>query len=64
MNVDGHVEEATGLTFSEDVDQIAAQYLNDKITTNEEALSGARDIIAELINENDIVRAKMRLLFE
>ena len=49
---------------SEDVDQIASQYLNDKITTNEEALSGARDIIAELINENDIVRAKMRLLFE
>jgi uncharacterized protein len=48
----------------EDVEQIAAQYLNDKITTSEEALSGARDIIAELINENDIVRAKMRLLFE
>ncbi|MCX6201465.1 MAG: RNA-binding transcriptional accessory protein, partial [Bacteroidetes bacterium] len=49
---------------SEDIEQIAAQYLNDKITTSEEALSGARDIIAELINENDIVRAKMRLLFE
>jgi uncharacterized protein len=49
---------------SEDVEQTAAQYLNDKITTNDEALSGARDIIAELINENDVVRAKMRLLFE
>ena len=29
---------------SEDIEQIAAQYLNDKITTNEEALSGARDL--------------------
>lgn len=48
----------------EDVEQIAAQYFNEKITTTEEALSGARDIVAELINENDVVRAKMRALFE
>lgn len=49
---------------NEDVEQTAAKYFNEKITTTEEALSGARDIIAELINENDVVRAKMRLLFE
>ena len=49
---------------NEDIEQTAAQYFNEKITTTEEALSGARDIIAELINENDVVRAKMRLLFE
>ena len=48
----------------EDVEQTATQYLNDKITSVEDALSGARDIISELINENDVVRAKMRLLFE
>jgi uncharacterized protein len=48
----------------EDVEQTAAQYFNEKITNTEEALSGARDIIAELINENDVVRAKMRSLFE
>jgi uncharacterized protein len=48
----------------DDVEQTAAQYFNEKITTTEEALSGARDIIAELINENDVVRAKMRSLFE
>jgi len=48
----------------EDVEQTATQYLNDKITSIEDALSGARDIISELINENDVVRAKMRLLFE
>jgi uncharacterized protein len=48
----------------EDVDQIALQFLNEKITTTDEALAGARDIISELINEHDVVRAKMRLLFE
>lgn len=48
----------------EDVEKTAAHYFNEKITTTEEALSGAIDIIAELINENDVVRAKMRLLFE
>lgn len=49
---------------NEDVEQTAAQYFNEKIINTEDALSGARDIIAELINENDVVRAKMRLLFE
>lgn len=49
---------------NEDVEQTAAKYFNEKIINTEDALSGARDIIAELINENDVVRAKMRLLFE
>lgn len=49
---------------NDDVEQTAAQYFNEKITTTDDALTGARDIIAELINENDVVRAKMRLLFE
>lgn len=49
---------------NEDVEQTAAKYFNEKITSTDDALSGARDIIAELINENDVVRAKMRLLFE
>jgi len=34
------------------------------VNTVEEALAGARDIIAEWINENDIVRARMRRFFE
>ena len=42
----------------------AAKYFNEKITTIEEALQGARDIIAENVNENAIVRAKLRKLFE
>jgi uncharacterized protein len=34
------------------------------VESAEDALAGARDIIAEWINENQIVRAKMRRLFE
>lgn len=42
----------------------ATKYFNDKITTIEEALQGARDIIAELVNENAPIRAKLRKFFE
>ena len=41
----------------------AAKYLNDVVKTEEEALQGARDIIAEQVNEDAIVREKMRFLF-
>ena len=39
-------------------------YFSDKITSIEEALQGARDIIAEMVNENATVRAKLRNLFQ
>ncbi len=42
----------------------AEKYFTDKITTVDEALQGARDIISELVNENAEVRAKLRKLFE
>lgn len=42
----------------------AAKYVNDKVTDAEAALQGARDIIAEMVNEDAEVRAKMRKLFE
>ncbi len=42
----------------------AAFFFNDDIKTADEALQGARDIIAELINEDESVRSKMRRLFE
>jgi len=42
----------------------AAKYLNDNVKDADAALQGARDIIAETINEDDKVRAKMRKLFE
>jgi len=47
-----------------DLNLEATAYFNEKITTVDEALQGARDIIAELINENAEVRAKLRKLFE
>lgn len=48
----------------DDVAIEAAKYINDKIMSAEDALQGARDIIAEWVNENAEVRAKMRKLFE
>lgn len=47
-----------------DVNAEAANYINDKVKTADEALQGARDIIAETINEDANVRAKLRKLFE
>ncbi len=47
-----------------DLNAEAAKLLNDKVLTIEDALQGARDIIAELVNEDANVRAKMRKLFD
>ncbi|MFZ2782810.1 MAG: Tex family protein [Sediminibacterium sp.] len=42
----------------------AAKFFNEKITTVEEALQGARDIIAEGVNENAVIRTRLRKRFE
>jgi len=42
----------------------AAAYVTEVVKTAEDALQGARDIIAETVNEDAQVRAKMRKLFE
>jgi uncharacterized protein len=42
----------------------AAKYINEKVGSAEDALQGARDIIAEQVNEDAVVRTKMRRLFE
>lgn len=47
-----------------DIEKEAAEFINEKITTAELALQGARDIIAETVNEDATVREKMRKLFE
>jgi len=49
-----------------DVTAEAAQYISEEkeVKDTEEALAGARDIIAEWINENPDARARMRNLFE
>jgi uncharacterized protein len=48
-----------------DIEIEAAKYINQEqgVDSVEEALAGARDIIAEFISENAEVRAKMRTLF-
>jgi len=42
----------------------AASFLNDQVANAEDALQGARDIIAEWINENQEARAKIRYTFQ
>jgi len=48
-----------------DPDQEALPYIDPekKVETIEDALTGARDIIAEIINENDETRSRLRNLF-
>ena len=48
---------------NDNIDFISSQYLNANIKNEDEALQGARDIIAEWINENIYVRKQMRRLF-
>lgn len=48
---------------ADDIDFIASKYLNDKVANEDEALQGARDIIAEWINENVYVRKSLRRIF-
>ncbi len=49
---------------NDDVDFIASRYLNDKVPNEDHALQGARDIIAEWINENIHVRKQLRRLYQ
>ncbi len=46
-----------------DIMPVAAQYLNEKVASVEDALQGARDIIAETINEHKEARERIRRLF-
>lgn len=47
-----------------DLIETAKTFINEKVVDTDAALQGARDIIAELVNEDATVRAKMRKLFE
>ncbi|MFZ4928957.1 Tex family protein [Chryseobacterium sp. Mn2064] len=49
---------------SNDLQFLASKYLNSEVTTEEEALQGARDIMAEWINENMYVRKNLRRIFQ
>ena len=47
-----------------DIEQTAQNYLNKEVFSVEEALQGARDIIAEWINENIFIRKNLRRVFQ
>lgn len=49
---------------ADDPEFLASKYLNEKIVNEDEALQGARDIIAEWINENIFIRKNLRRVFQ
>lgn len=52
-----------GESSEEDMEQKARDFLNDEVTTVEEALAGARDIVAETVSENIGLREALRHLY-
>ncbi|WP_396144729.1 Tex family protein [Flavobacterium sp.] len=48
---------------NDDVDFLSTQYINKNIKNEEDALQGARDIVAEWINETIAVRQSLRRLY-
>lgn len=49
---------------TDDLDYIASKYIHAQVPNEDEALQGARDIIAEWINENIYVRKNLRRLYQ
>ncbi len=45
-------------------EQMAERFLKGEVVDEEQAIQGAIDIIAEWINENEVVRSRMRQLFQ
>ncbi len=50
--------------YERDVEGKAAQFVGEEVADAEEALQGARDIIAEWINENSVARDIVRSVFD
>jgi protein Tex len=49
---------------NDDIEFLASKYLNTNVKNEDESLQGARDIIAEWINENIFIRKNLRRLFQ
>ena len=67
MAVEKGLEPLAQIIFSgkeADPERKALSYLNDQVEKVEDALQGARDIIAEWISENQDARGKIRSLFQ
>ena len=48
---------------ADNIEGLAKRYLNQEIPSAEEAMAGARDIVAEWINEHQVVRNRLRKLY-
>jgi protein Tex len=48
----------------QDIEKAAGRFVGDEVTDTEDALQGARDIVAERINEDKLARDRIRILFE
>jgi uncharacterized protein len=49
---------------SDEIEFEASKYISDKVINEDEALQGARDIVAEWINENIYIRKSLRRMFQ
>ncbi len=49
---------------TDDIEFLASNFLNANVKNEDEALQGARDIIAEWINENIFIRKNLRRMFQ
>lgn len=49
---------------NDDIDFLASKYLNKNVVNEDDALQGARDIIAEWINENSYIRKNLRRIYQ
>ena len=49
---------------NDDIEFISSKYLNKNVINEDDALQGARDIIAEWINENIYIRKSLRRMFQ
>ncbi len=47
-----------------DIESTASRYINDKVATTDDAISGAQDIIAEWVSESEAARNAVRRLFD
>ncbi|MCG8583001.1 MAG: RNA-binding transcriptional accessory protein [Bacteroidales bacterium] len=50
--------------YERDIEGRAASFINDKVADTDEALQGARDIIAEWVNEHKVGREIVRSIFD
>src|SRR5690606_24096245 len=48
---------------SDENDYIASKYINDKVANDEDALQGARDFIAEWVNETLYIRKNLKRMY-